>query len=144
MFTRILLILTFAAGLALADEKAVEAAERAWASGVTGKNYPVLEKVLADDLIYSHSNGLVDDKRAYIDALKTGKAEYYQIKYESIRVKMVDANTAMAFCRAHFQTKAADGGKQEMVLALLHVFRKKGADWQLVGHQSARMPAPQK
>ncbi len=141
MLSRIFLVLTLAAGLAFADEKAVEAAERAWAAGVTGKNYPVLEKVLANDLIYSHSNGLVDTKKSYIDALKTGKAEYYQINYESIRVKMLDANTAMAFCRAFFQTKAADGSKQEMVLAFLHVFRKNGNDWQLVGHQSARMPA---
>ncbi|HAX41455.1 MAG: nuclear transport factor 2 family protein [Bryobacteraceae bacterium] len=141
MLSRIFLVLTLAAGLALADEKSIETAERAWASGVTGKNYPVLEKVLANDLIYSHSNGLVDTKKSYIDALKTGKAEYYQINYESIRVKMLDANTAMAFCRAFFQTKAADGSKQEMVLAFLHVFRKNGNDWQLVGHQSARMPA---
>jgi ketosteroid isomerase-like protein len=141
MLSRIFLVLTLAAGLALADEKSVETAERAWASGVTGKNYPVLEKVLANDLIYSHSNGLVDTKKSYIDALKSGKAEYYQINYESIRVKMLDANTAMAFCRAFFQTKAADGSKQDMVLAFLHVFRKNGNDWQLVGHQSARMPA---
>ncbi|MCL4840480.1 MAG: DUF4440 domain-containing protein [Bryobacteraceae bacterium] len=141
MLSRIFLVLTLAAGLALADEKSIETAERAWASGVTGKNYPVLDKVLANDLIYSHSNGLVDTKKSYIDALKTGKAEYYQINYESIRVKMLDANTAMAFCRAFFQTKAADGSKQEMVLAFLHVFRKNGNDWQLVGHQSARMPA---
>jgi ketosteroid isomerase-like protein len=141
MLSRIFLVLTLAAGLALADEKSVETAERAWGAGVTGKNYPVLEKVLANDLIYSHSNGLVDTKKSYIDALKSGKAEYYQINYESIRVKMLDANTAMAFCRAFFQTKAADGSKQDMVLAFLHVFRKNGNDWQLVGHQSARMPA---
>lgn len=141
MLKRILLVLALAAGLAVADEKAVEAAERAWGAGVVAKNYPVLEKVLADDLIYSHSNGLVDTKRSYIDSLKSGKSEYYQVKYESIRVKMLDATTAMAFCRAYFQTKAADGGKQDMTLALLHVFKKKGADWQLVGHQSARMPA---
>jgi ketosteroid isomerase-like protein len=141
MLSRIFLVLTLAAGLALADEKSVETAERAWATGVTGKNYPVLEKVLANDLIYSHSNGLVDTKKSYIDALKSGKAEYYQINYESIRVKMLDANTAMAFCRAFFQTKAADGSKQDMVLAFLHVFRKVGNDWQLAGHQSARMPA---
>lgn len=141
MLKRMLLLVTLAAGLAMADEKAIETAERAWGAGVVAKNYPVLEKVLADDLIYSHSNGLVDTKRSYIDALKSGKAEYYQINYESVRVKMVDATTAMAFCRAFFQTKAPDGAKQDMVLAFLHVFKKKGADWQLVGHQSARMPA---
>lgn len=141
MLKRMLLLFALAAGLAMADEKAVEAAERAWGAGVVAKNYPVLERVLADDLIYSHSNGLVDTKRSYIDALKTGSAEYYKVDYESIRVKMLDATTAMAFCRAFFQTKAADGGKQDMTLALLHVFKKKGNDWQLVGHQSARMPA---
>lgn len=141
MLKRMLVLLTLTAGLMLADEKAVEAAERSWGAGVVAKNYAVLEKVLADDLIYTHSNGLVDTKRSYIDALKSGKSEYYKIDYESIRVKMIDATTAMAFCRGFFQTKAADGNKQEMNLAFLHVFKKKGADWQLVGHQSARLPA---
>lgn len=141
MLLRFLLMLTLTAGLALADEKAVEAAERAWGAGVVAKNYAALDKVLADDIIYTHSNGLVDTKKSYIDSLKSGKAEYYVVNYSSIRVKMLDPNTAMAFCRANFETKAADGSRQKMELALLHVFKKNGANWQLVGHQSARMPA---
>jgi ketosteroid isomerase-like protein len=141
MFSRILLTLALAAGLAMADEKAVEAAERAWAAGVMAKDYTALNRVLADDLVYSHSNGLVDTRQSFIDALRSGKSEYYQIRYDSIRVKMVDSTTAMAFCRAFFETKAADGGRQQMELALLHVFRLTGGEWRLVGHQSARMPA---
>jgi ketosteroid isomerase-like protein len=141
MLKRFLLLLTLTAGLALADEKAVEAAERAWGAAVVAKDYTALNRVMSNDLIYSHSNALVDTKQSYIDALKSGKSEYYVVNYQSIRVKMIDANTAMAFCRANFETKAADGSRQKMDLALLHVFKKTGANWQLVGHQSARIPA---
>jgi ketosteroid isomerase-like protein len=141
MLKRIPLVLALAAGLAMADEKAVEAAERAWGAAVPAKDFAVLEQVLADGLIYSHSDGRVDTKSSYIGDLKSGKSEYYQIRYESIRVRMIDATTAMAFCRAFFQTKAADGGKQDMNMALLHVFKKQDGGWQLIGHQSARLPA---
>lgn len=103
-------------------------------------DYAALNKLMADDLIYRHSNGLVDTKQSYIDALKSGKSAYYEINYKDIKVKDLDANTALAFCTATFVTKAADGSKQTMDLLLLHVFRKKGGEWQLVAHQSGRIP----
>ena len=131
-----------ATGMAVAaDEKAVEAAERAWGTAVVANDFAGLEKVLADNLTYRHSNGLVDTKKSYIDALKSGKARYYTVDFSEIQVKPVDDKTALAFSKAKFVTKAADGSKQEMVLMTLHVFRKNAAGWQLMAHQSARMPA---
>ena len=142
MVKRFALLLMLAAGIAAADEKAVEAAERAWGSGVVKNDFAALEKVLADDLTYRHSNGLVDTKRSYIDGLKSGKSRYYTVDFSEIKVKPIDEKTALAFSKAKFITKGPDGSKQEMVLMTLHVFRKNAAGWQLVAHQSARMPQP--
>ncbi|NWF84905.1 MAG: hypothetical protein HXY18_13875, partial [Bryobacteraceae bacterium] len=38
-----------------------------------------LDKVLADDLIYRHSNALVDTKASYIESSKSGKSNYISI-----------------------------------------------------------------
>ena len=141
MFKRILLATMLTALAAMGADADVEKAERSWGAGVVANDFAALNKVLADDLVYRHSNGLVDTKASYIDALKSGKSRYYSLDYEEIKIKTLDANTSLAFCKAKFVTKAADGSKQNMTLMLLHVFRKTATGWQLVAHQSARMPA---
>lgn len=129
-----------AAGLVMADQATIEKTERAWGAAMMKNDFAALDKLMADDLVYSHSNGLVDSKQSYIDGLKSGKSAYYVIEYDHIKVKDLDANTALAFCKATFTTKAPDGNKQVMPLLLLHVFRKNNGQWQLVAHQSARIP----
>ena len=37
---------------------------------------PVLEELLADDLIYTHSNAVIDTKQSYIDGILGGKWAY--------------------------------------------------------------------
>jgi ketosteroid isomerase-like protein len=137
----ILLLITFSTAALAADEKAaVEAAERAWAKAVVGNDYPSLEKILADDLYYSHSNFLEDTKRDYIDKLKSGKARYYVLDIEKLKVWIIDDRTALVGAVAEYQTKAPDGSRQTSILKTLHVFRKNDGVWQLTAHQSARKP----
>jgi len=143
MLKRILMatMVTAVAVMAASPDADVEKAERAWAAGVMKNDFPALEKVLADDLTYRHSNGAVDTKRSYIDKLKSGEARYYVLELQEVKVKTLDEKTSLAFSKGKYVTKAADGSKQEMVLMTLHVFRKNAAGWQLVAHQSARQPA---
>ncbi len=42
-------------------------------------DYAVLEKVIADNAIYSHSTGNVQSKQQLVDSLKTGKMRYRSI-----------------------------------------------------------------
>jgi len=137
----IVLFITLSTVAFAADEKAaVEAAERAWAKAVVGNDYPALEKILADDLYYSHSNFVEDTKRSYIDNLKSGKARYYVLDIETLKVRMIDDRTALVGAVAEYQTKAPDGNRQTSILKTLHVFRKNDGLWQLTAHQSARKP----
>jgi ketosteroid isomerase-like protein len=123
---------------AAGEEAAVEAAERAWGAGVVKNDFAALEKVMSDDLYYSHSNGLVDTKRSYIDNLKSGKARYTQVEYDDIKVTLLSKDIAIAAIRARVTT-INNGQPNPMKMALLHVFQKKGGQWQLRAHQSARL-----
>lgn len=137
----ICLLITLSTVAFAADEKAaVEAAERAWAKAVVGNDYPALEKILADDLYYSHSNFLEDTKRDYIDNLKSGKARYYVLDIEKLKAWIIDDRTALVGAVAEYQTKAPDGSRQTSILKTLHVYRKNDGVWQLTAHQSARKP----
>ena len=119
--------------------KAVEEAERGWAKGVTTNDFALLEKILADDLTYTHSTGAADTKQSYIGNLKSGKSKYVKVDYEQLKVQVLTKDVAITICRAQFVTMA-DGKPNPAHLSLLHVFRKKGGQWQLVAHQSARLP----
>ena len=122
------------------EEAAVEAAERAWAQAMENNDFETLERVLAHDLYYSHSNFLEDNKRAYIDNLKSGKARYYVLDIQSLEVMLLDEKTALTKAVAEYQTKAPDGSRQTSILKTLHVFRKNNGQWQMVAHQSAKKP----
>jgi len=120
------------------EEAAVEEAEREWARAMEENDFETLERVLADDLYYSHSNFLEDSKRSYIDNLKSGKARYYVLDIQSLRVQLLDGKTALTMAVAEYQTKAPDGSRQTSILKTLHVYRKNHGQWQMAAHQSAR------
>lgn len=122
-----------------ADSKAIEEAERGWAKGVTTNDFALLGRVLGDDLTYTHSTGAVDTKESYIDNLKTGKAKYVKVDHEELKVQQLSKDTAITICRAAVVT--IQNGKENPVrLSFLHVFVKRGGRWQLVAHQSAKLP----
>lgn len=138
---RILAVLFFCAAAAwAADEaKAIEEAERGWARGVTTNDFALLEKVLAPDLVYTHSNGLVDSRASYIESLRSGKTRYLKVEYSELKVRQITPDVALTHCRALVVT-LQQGKEVPMNLALLHVFKKNGGQWQMVAHQSARLP----
>lgn len=136
---RVLMLLFLAAAVRGADEaKAVEEAERGWARGVTGNDFALLERVLAPELSYTHSNGASDTKESYIGNLKSGKARYLNVEYEKIQVRMLSKDVAITLCRANLVT-LQNGRENPVKLSMLHVFRKSRGQWQLVAHQSARV-----
>lgn len=118
-------------------EAAIDAAEKSWASAITHNDFATLEKVLAEELIYTHSSGRTDTKREYIDSMKTGRVKYESLTYESSSVKVL-GQTALLSAKA--TVKLVSGGKpQELKLSFLHVYMNQKGSWRMVGHQSARL-----
>ena len=149
MLRRTLLVLAVSAFLTIPslraaskDEAGVMAAEKGWSTGVAKNDFALLEKFLAADLTYTHSSGASDTKVSYIDKLKTGKARYFVAEYvEEPRIQVLDKQTALSFGRIKVVTLAANGGQTPpATLIFLHAFRKVGDHWQLVAHQSAKLP----
>ena len=125
--------------LAAGPEDAIKQAERDWATAVVKKDYAVLDRVLADDLAYTHSDGRLDTKQALIDSLRTGKQTYEAAEHQSIDVKMLGKDVALV--RGRVRMTAAAGGKPAVPanFSMLRVYQLKSGKWQMVGHQSARL-----
>jgi uncharacterized protein (TIGR02246 family) len=71
----------------MAAAKEVEALERQRFAAQVTKDYAVLEKLFADDLVYTHSNGKQDSKTTYIQSIRDGKSVYDKIDVETVNVR---------------------------------------------------------
>jgi ketosteroid isomerase-like protein len=139
---KFVVILFLAIGLAAGADKsdAVKAAEKSWASSTVAADAAALDKVLADDLTYTHSTGETDSKAAFIDNLKTGARKYHKLDHESMTVRMY-GNTAVLMATAKVETSQKGGAVNPAHLRFLHVWVLQGGRWQLVAHQSLRFAA---
>lgn len=138
---RITAYIAFSALLAAATDPkaAVEDAERGWAAAVVKSDIPALEKVLADDLVYTHSGGSRDTRTTFIENARTGKLKYEKLDHQNLEVQMIKRD--VGFVAARVDVRIVSGGKPvDMKVSLLHVYVKRQGRWQLVAHQSARLP----
>jgi len=139
---RLFTILFVVAGLALAADKsadAVKAQEKLWASATVAGDEAALGQVLAEDLSYTHSNGDTDTKAAFIDNLKTGARKYHKLDHESMDVRLY-GNTAILTATAQVATSQKGGSVTPAHLRFIHVWVLQNGRWQLVAHQSLRLP----
>ena len=135
-----LLCLTFMGwNLFATDPKTeVEKAERAWADGIVRADLSALEKLLAEDLVYTHSNGDRDSKASYLDRIRSGQLKYRKVDFQKIEVYLLKKDVAFAATLANIQVISTT--QQDMKASLLHVFVRRQGRWQLAAHQSARLP----
>ena len=135
-------ILCMTALLSFAADKtvdAVKAAEKSWGAAAVAGNEAVLKQLLADDLTYTHSTGDVDSKAVFIDNLKTGARKYHKVNHESMDVRLY-GNTAVLSATAQVDTSQKGGPVGAAHLRFIHVWVLQGGRWQLVAHQSLRLP----
>jgi uncharacterized protein (TIGR02246 family) len=139
MNRRWLLIFAPALLLGAGAEDAIKQAEKDWASAVVKKDYAVLDRVLVDDLAYTHSDGRLDSKAQLIESLKTGKQTYEAAEHQSIDVRLLGKDVAVV--RLRIRMTAAAGGKPATPanFSALRVYQLKNGRWQMIGHQSARL-----
>jgi ketosteroid isomerase-like protein len=120
----------------LADE--VKQAEQKWIAAVKSKDKAAMEEILAKELVYTHSTGLVEDKGQYIQAVTSGNQKYDSIEYESPAIQTYGSAAVVA--TKVVMTGSTKGQPFNNRLRLLHVWVKQGGKWMLVAHQTTRLP----
>ena len=116
-------------------EQAVMDVEKQRFEAQVKKDVPALEKLLGDDLVYTHSNGNTDGKASYIQSIKDGKSQYDEIKSEEMKVRMYGKTAVInGVCAVKMPTNP------NLRLRYTDVYVKRKGQWQLVAWQSFRMP----
>ncbi|GAB4022227.1 hypothetical protein GCM10028808_69320 [Spirosoma migulaei] len=120
-----------------ADEKTVIETEKKRFLAQINADLPVLDQVLANDLIYAHSNGNTDTKQSYIQSIRDGKTKYTSIDTEEQKVRIYGTTaTINGMC----MLKAISNGETlNNHLRYLSVYVKNAGQWQMVAWQSLKL-----
>jgi ketosteroid isomerase-like protein len=142
--TKWMLVLLSAAVLSAASpdpktEKEVLAAMEAYKQALIKRDAAALSKVLSDDLTYTHSSNLHQDKAAVLASLN-GNTVAEAIDFKDLKIR-VYGNTAVVNGDIDFRNNAA-GKVSVSKLHVLHVLVKGPQGWQLVARQATRYPEP--
>ena len=118
----------------------VLAAEEARYGAMIAGDLAALERLLADDLLYTHSTAVTDTKAAYLAALRSGKYRYRAVRREGVTVR-VFGGTAIVNGRSHIDVDV-DGTPKALANVFLNVWVKNPSGWQMTAWASTPVPTP--
>jgi ketosteroid isomerase-like protein len=114
--------------------KEAVAACDAWKQAMMKKDGAALQKLLHDDITYSHSNGRNQTKAEVITATTTGNATIETMDFSETTVRVFGTTVLI---RANVEMRnAADGKSQTFHLNVLHVWQKGPGGWQMIARQA--------
>ncbi len=118
-------------------EQAMLKLEQQWEDALLKSDVAALEKLYDETMVYTHSSGSVDNKSAYIGAIKSGATKYESMKRGDIKVS-VYGNAALVTCRWEVHVLAR-GNKIDTNARYIHVYVKQKDGWKMVAHQATRI-----
>ena len=121
------------------NEAAVNAAVEALTKAMLQADRGALERLVADQLSYGHSSGLVESKAQFVDVIANRKTLYKAITLSEPSTVMAGDN---AIVRHVFSNTTETGGKTASIsVGIMQVWQKQAGDWRLLARQAFRLPA---
>ncbi len=133
-------LLAWAQAAAGKAEQQVLQAEKDRFAAMVKADRAALEKLLADDLTYTHSSALFESKEQFIKSVTSGNIDYVSIvPSESDWKVRINGNTAIVNGVA--AVNVIDTGKDlKIKLRYTTVHTNRGGQWQMQAWQSTRFP----
>ena len=122
-----------------ADLDAVLAAEDARFAAMVAADAEVMRRWFADDVVYVHSTGVVEDREQLIASIIGRKLRYLAIEPSTRQVVLQGADAAFVHGVAHIKARAGDK-PLEFAARYLAVYALQDAAWRLRAWQSLRLP----
>ena len=107
-----------------------------FATAVLKKDIATLDRLIADSVTYSHSNGLLETKAEALAAFK--KAKYEKWDYKEQKMQFFGDTALVRGDVEVLNTASANPGP--IKLNLLQVWAKTPKGWQMVARQATRLP----
>jgi hypothetical protein len=97
-----------------------------------------LEALLGEDLVYTHSSGITDNKASYLEGLRTKRVTYHGIERPEERVHLY-VNTAVVTGRTQLDV-VIQGQSRRLNLCFITVWINGPGGWQMVAYQGTPLP----
>ncbi len=122
------------------DKAAAEvlAADDARYAAMIAQDFDALGKLLADDLLYTHSTSVTDTKAEYLAALRSGKYRYRAARREGTSVR-IQGTIAIVNGRSFIDVDV-DGVPKSLANVFVNVWTRAPGGWQMMAWQSTTVP----
>ena len=102
------------------------------------KDIATLNKLLSDDLIYTHSSARLDTKQSLIGNMESGSTVYTAVEPSDVKAQdLGDAVVLTGSCRISVMSQ---GRPNSFSVRFTDVYANRGGRWQMVTWQSTRLP----
>lgn len=122
---------------AAGPEDGVREAHAGWRQGAMKQDKALLEKYLADDLVYTHGGGKAETKAEYIANVMRGQPHYRAMEPNDLRVRLYGK---MAVLWGLVDVTPAKGNTYRTRTLEVYTQNSDGV-WQMTQKESARVPA---
>jgi ketosteroid isomerase-like protein len=106
-------------------------------TAMAAKDIAALNRLLADDLIYTHSSARLDTKKSLIGAMESGSTVYTAIEPSDVVAQ--DLGDAVVLTGVAAISVNSGGNPNSFRVRFTDVYANKGGQWQMVTWQSTRL-----
>ena len=118
-------------------EKIIEL-DRQRMDAMAKKDIATLNKLISNDLVYTHSSARLDTKRSLIGNMESGGTVYTAVEPSDVKAQdLGDAVVLTGSCRISVMSQ---GRPNSFSVRFTDVYANKGGQWQMVTWQSTRLP----
>jgi ketosteroid isomerase-like protein len=113
-------------------------AEQRRIEALVNSDVPQLEKLLADDLTYTHSTGIRESKSEFLHRIQSGELKYDSMQHENVSVRLygdTEVLTGTSRVKVRARSRSLD---LHIRFTEVWVKRDRGP-WQLVAWQATRI-----
>jgi len=128
-----------AASALTADEQAVAKNLEAFRVAQKAKDGKGLEAHVAPELSYSHSDGRVEDKAAFLKGATNPATKVLSLEYKDPSIRVVGDVAIVRFHWLGESEVVADGKKSNTNLHILMTWQKQGGEWKLLNRSSTKL-----
>ncbi len=107
-------------------------------SAMAQKDIAALNKLIADDLVYTHSSARLDPKESLIGAMEAGRTVYTAVVPSDVKAQDL-GDTVVLTGNARISVNSG-GNAMNFGVRFTDVWVNKSGQWQMVAWQSTRTP----
>ena len=117
--------------------EAVRAAEAQRIHALVAADFVTVDRLLADELTYTHSNAKRDNKTAYLEPFLSGRTRYQRLEPSEMSVRVYGEAAIMT--GRMLSVALVSGAESRTDLRFTSVWILRDGRWQMAAWQSARV-----